>query len=644
MASASREQRAGNADDGWEITGNHYLTFSRIARSSGAVHSINVLHRGLLGLAEWSAERAPTPAGEPLLEPFCEIDGARVVLPPLRWERLDRWIPTFRCELADGLSLTCTLCAPGGFDPLVRGGLIQLELHCHSGGERAVTVGLDGCWRWTQRCVRSSRPLAGEPALVRGADPGGLALEAAGRVALAIVASGRASYLLGEDGAPLAEVDAGRELRTRPGEALRFRVARTLTVRPGRRSSAQFFLGVAPERDGALATAAYLAGRGASDLLRLARLDLARIVRAGRETPVLAMLNRNLVFSHYCAVARALDDDRIYPIASRIPMHGETAVFDEIQALLWTVPAITRVDPYLGREVLIRTFEGFSDRPGLRQRYVDGGILAPGFSLGRLCAYGIAVDRFAQDTNDATVIDEPLVQDVLRELDENLWSRLHPQVFLGATEVLASGEPADYPYVAWDNVLLWRFCRALGQIWRGDASEPPARLNQAEDEIEAAFWQRCTAEIEGLPVIAYASDLEGQVAIYDDPAGSLRMLPFLGFCAEDDPIWSNTMDLLRSKAYPLYHGDRPFPGGAGRSAPDVPGLATLCADLLTPRRDAALALLRKLRLDGGVACTGYDPETGATAAGPYDAALAGFLAWALDQGREPAPRPKGRRK
>jgi hypothetical protein len=420
-------------------------------------------------------------------------------------------------------------------------------------------------------------------------------------------------------------------------------VARTIAVRPGRRSGAAFFVGAAPERDGALATASYLAGRGAFDLIRLARLDLARIARGGRETPVLAMLNRNLIFSHYCGVGRAIDDDRVYPIASRIPLHGETAVFDETQALYWTLPAITRVDPYLGREVLIRAFEGFSDRPGLRQRYVDGGILAPGFSLAQLCAYGLAVERFAQDTNDGTVVDEPLVQDVLRELDENLWSRLHPQVFLGSTEVLASGERADYPYVAWDNVLLWRFCRALGQLWRGDAGEPSARLLHAEEEIEAAFWQRCTAEIEGLPVIAYATDLEGQVAIYDDPAGSLRMLPFLGFCAEDDPIWSNTMDLLHSKSYPLHHGGSAYPGTAGRSAPSTPSLAMLCADLLTPRRDAALAVLRRLRLDGGVACRSYDAETGATASGPYDAALAGFLAWALDHGREPAPKGKGTR-
>src|SRR5690606_8137906 len=135
--------------------------------------------------------------------------------------------------------------------------------------------------------------------------------------------------------------------------------------------------------------------------------------------------------------------------------------------------------------------------------------------------------------------------------------------------------------------------------------------------------------------IAYASDLEGNVAIYDDPAGSLRLLPFFGFCSEDDPIWSNTMDLLHSRAYPLWKGGKPFPGLAGRGSPEQCSLAGLAADLLTGRRNAAVALLRRLTLEGGVAGSTYDPETGHTSSGPYDAPLAGFLAWALDQNAEP---------
>ena len=147
-------------------------------------------------------------------------------------------------------------------------------------------------------------------------------------------------------------------------------------------------------------------------------------------------------------------------------------------------------------------------------------------------------------------------------------------------------------------------------------------------------------------VIGYASDLRGNVAIYDDPAGSLRLLPHLGFCAQDDPIWSNTMELLHSRVYPLWHGERAFPGLAGRSRPGLASLAGLCSDLLTARRDAALRTLRGLRLDGGFAAEAYDPDTGHGAAGPFSASVAGFLAWTLmaDQSAAAQTRPRERRR
>jgi len=39
--------------------------------------------------------------------------------------------------------------------------------------------------------------------------------------------------------------------------------------------------------------------------------------------------------------------------------------------------------------------------------------------------------------------------------------------------------------------------------------------------------------------------------------------------------------------------------------------------------------LRRLDLEGGVACETYDPDTGRTAHGPHHGAAAGLLAWTL---------------
>lgn len=256
-------------------------------------------------------------------------------------------------------------------------------------------------------------------------------------------------------------------------------------------------------------------------------------------------------------------------------------------------------------------------------------MIEPGLCLDQLAAYAIALDRYVAETNDDTLLDEPLLQDVLRELDNALFGRLDPEHFLVATELLPSGDKADPPYVAYDNVLVWRFARALPRLWRRRPADPPPRFERAGDEIAAALWQRCTVDVDGVPVIGYMSDLRGSVMVYDDPAGSLRLLPYLGFCDAEDPIWSNTMDLLHSSQYPLWLGNAPYPGFATRDRPHVAAFASLCADLLTSRRDEAIELLRRLELDGGVAGEAYDPATGRVVAGPFSAPLAGFLTWAL---------------
>jgi hypothetical protein len=155
------------------------------------------------------------------------------------------------------------------------------------------------------------------------------------------------------------------------------------------------------------------------------------------------------------------------------------------------------------------------------------------------------------------------------------------------------------------------------------------RLDGGDEEVAAALWQRCTVDWDGVRVIGGSADLKGNVAIYDDPEGSLRLLPFLGFCSEDDPIWSDTMDMLHSKQYPLWQGESGHPGLSGRSRPQEASMAALCASLFGPRREQAIATLMGLDLPGGIAGQAWDPETGRIVRGPWAAAEAGFLAWAL---------------
>ncbi|HEX7119693.1 MAG TPA: glycoside hydrolase family 125 protein [Longimicrobiales bacterium] len=629
------EVAAGAVD--WEVTGNHYIAIPAISPRDGGIHRLNVLHRGALGLLEWAAERAPgAETGGGVLVPEVREDG-RVLEPHgLAWERLDRWIPRFRAEVEPGLEVRGTLCAPGGGELLLPGAVYTLEVENRTGRDRTLEVGLAGTWRWSLRTIETSRPLTAANRVVVGAGGRGLVLEMGGEpglAALAVTASGGAVRCEAAPAEP-AEPGIGRmgggEVEVPNGRPVCVRIARTLTVAAGKRAAASFFLAVAVERDGALARAESLRRIGAAELLRLGRLHLSQMVRPIRDAALAGPFNRNLLFNVFYAVGRAVDDDRLYPLVSRSPLCGTTAVFRERDALLWSLPALQLADPATAREALLRAFEQYSHRPGARGHYLDGTVLAPEFVLAHFCAYAVALDRYIEATQDEGVLEEPIVAQVLEELDDLLLDRLHPEVMLASTEALASGEPAAHPYVTYDNALVRALCVALGRYGGAAEGERGARnFGGAAEEVESAIWQHCTAEIDGLRVLAWSTDLAGEAAVYDDPEASLALLPELGFCDADDPIWLNTMELLRSDRNPLWLGDREHPGLASRRHPGWVSLAGTCADLLGPRRDEARARLAALRLDGGLACGWYDPDTGAPVAERHHAALAGFLAWTI---------------
>jgi hypothetical protein len=634
----------------WEITGNHYLCLSRVARGRPAIHGINVLHRGLNGLLEWRATAAPDPDAAPLLAPIVREGGRTHALTGVAWEAIDRWIPRFTADAGPDLTLTGTLIAPTGYDPALRGAIVRLDIENRGAAERRIEVGLEGRWAFSMHCVATERPLLVPNRLAArpGARPG-IVLEAGaegrGAAVAIVLAAGTGSVAIGRGDDAAAPVGEPTELAAGQGEPLAYQLTRPLTLRPRRRASVTFAIGAAPERDGALATATDAGRTDADTWLQHARLDLARIVRRGEDGVLSDLLNRNLAFVYACGVARAIDDDRLYPVASRSPDHGPCAIVHEAPVLQGTLPAITLAAPWLGRELLMRMLELYSDRAGQALRYVDGGVFSPGFALDGFCSYVLALDAYIEATGDASVQDDPLVQDVLREMDEVLWGQLHADAFLCRTERTPSGEPADLPYLAWSNVLAWRFCGALDRLWRASPGEPPARFRGGADDMRAAFWQHFVVDHGGVRVIAGAIDLAGAASIYDDPAGSLIQLPALGFCDADDPLWTDTMELLRSTEYPLWHGEAPFPGLSGRRDGTAASLAALCAAMRGQGRADATRVLRSLDLPGGLAVRAYDTTTGRAARGPYAAAEAGLLAHTLLAGgrKDGATRGNGRK-
>lgn len=617
-------------------TGNAYVFVPHIDRH-GSLHGINVVHRGLDGLVEWRSGEDAALAG-----PSFRVDGADVPPGDVQWERLDAWVPRMEATLGPDLRVALTFCAPTGYEALARGILLHAEIRNRGTDAHDVEMSLGGTWHHALRCVATVRPLQSERRLVASPRGDGFALEvgegAVGASLAVVLAGGEATLAAGTD-AP-AEARPGSELRAAGADPLAWRISRAFRLESRRRTALTFAVAAGLERDGALHTAARLAALDAERIIQEARIEATRL---GRHTlrGHGDRMRDNFLFAAYAGVARAIDDDRIYPVASRILEHGACAVVDEADVLLGTLPALCMTEPFIARELLMRMFELYSDRAGTHLRYIAGGVLAPGFSLTRYCAYAQALDTYVRETRDATIVDEPLVQDILREMDEWLWGRLDRDVFLCSTDLGPSGQAPDYPFTVTDNVRAWRFAKCIAAHWRPRDGEPPARFETAADDFASAIWKHGVVVHDGSRVFAGSVDLDGNAAIYDDPEGSLRWLPHLGFCDADDPVWTDTMDLLHSAAYPLWRKGERADGIAGRDTRGAASFSALCAELASPRRSHALDTLGALTTPGGIACRLYDADTGACVDGAWSATRAGLLAWTLLQMRaEPAPRKR----
>jgi hypothetical protein len=140
---------------------------------------------------------------------------------------------------------------------------------------------------------------------------------------------------------------------------------------------------------------------------------------------------------------------------------------------------------------------------------------------------------------------------VVAETDAGLFGRLHPEHMLCGGDVLPSGEALDHPYPTLGNVLLRSLAEAVPRLLpNGERGDPAPRFLGAGAEIGAAIWQHCVTHIDGEQVFASSVDLLGNATVYDDPEFSLALLPFLGFCDPEDPVWTATMEFLRSTALP----------------------------------------------------------------------------------------------
>jgi hypothetical protein len=269
--------------------------------------------------------------------------------------------------------------------------------------------------------------------------------------------------------------------------------------------------------------------------------------------------------------------------------------------LMWTLPAVQLADASLARELLLRICELHGYAPGRGVHYLDGTLFEPGFALEGVAAYPIAIDRYARDTGDGAIVDEPAIGDALYLASDDLQDRRDRRVPLYSSEVTPANEPVAYPYTLHANAAA---AQAL-EILRRTLDEETARSVEDPAAVRAAIKRHFAPERDQKGILRAAVDLVGESTSEDVPGASAVWLPIYETFDRSDSLYRRTV-----KAIPH----------------DRSALVREIGRLLGPESEDVLQWLRRAPLHGGLAAETVD-ESGVAVTNAGDAALSGLLAW-----------------
>lgn len=575
-------------------TGSEQVSLPRVNEINAGVEDLTFLHMASRGLIDLRGGQL-----EPLLRPFVAQQGVEAELGGFEWSRLGYWYPRFAAR-AGALGLEGVILTPVG----ERGFGYRLRL-TNNGAETVETAfGLRGQTGSAWHCVNVDKPIEG---------------------ALNCYVSGWSGLPVFEQmcGVPLFALAPICEGKCRAefepaGEGWLWRLERTVRLAPGESAEFTAWWGLGLEEVSAVTSARELQRRGWDWELRRSLAWLAqRSLDLGDEA-LTRLYNTNLFFCIFFSTGRTLDTEELVLVTSRSPRYYVSAAYWDRDSLLWSFPAVLDADAALAREMLGYVFGRQRRNIGVHSRFIDGTVLEPGFELDELMAPVLALERYVGATCDRSVLADP---DVLRGIDgilRKLDAERAEDCELYETFLQPTDDERVYPYITYDNVLVWRALRALGRLF-----ERPELTERAE-RVRRAIYDNCIFD----GAFAWSVDLAGGHDVYDEPPGSLLLLPYYGFCAWDDPVYLKTAEMIRSPDYTYSFAGCEIAEIGCPHAPH-PWLLSIGNSLLCGRSGEALEHLRRTRLDNGIACESVDEHTGECTTGEAFATCAGFICHAL---------------
>jgi hypothetical protein len=566
-------------------TGNDWIALPSIRAGDAALMDFNVISMRYRGLIEFAGTK-----GQPLIKPFLSVAGVKTPLSNLSWSLRDYWLPTGTME-ADGLRTRISFVVP----PESRAAIVRFQVTTLSGAPVAVAPGMEVDWARTNRVTYSPEPLTG--ARTMSPTPIDSDMEVFNyrtddtQFAWGFAYVGSKGVLHDASGNP--GVTAQHEATIAPGETL----------------DVHYLIGVGLEEYSAAYAMRVLNKRidryGIDGVIDQAAADARHHTRTTGRSDLDRIMNRNLLFTTYFAWGRALDSEEFVGMTSRSNRYYVSAAYWDRDALLWSFPALLDSDPARAREVLGYVFGRQARNIGIHSRFIDGVVLEDGFELDELVAPLVALKSYVDATGDGSVVD--LYAPQVATIEQRLFALRDPATGLYETFQDAEDEYVQKPFSVYDNVLTWKALNDLAAL-RRDGAELRPRAAALKAAI-MKYGVRSGAEGAGGPIFAATVSATG-ADFMDVPPGSLLKLPYLGFIAEDDPLFVRTYNWLHSANYPYSYSDQPWGLPGSYRLPFTTSWSVADHLRLKVGRAQALKVLTDSVWDGGIITEGVKPETG----------------------------------
>lgn len=587
-------------------TGNDYVALPTIAED-GSVESMNYLSMRDRGIIEWT--------GEPFLKPLLMIDGERVAFTDLKWRREHYWIPTFEMSHGD-LEIRVKYVAPMD----AKGWFLRYELRQAPGSKEVpadVRVGIEGHFGQLLHSINESKPIEGTHKIYKSLWNDGWVFDFRTGVTMnsfAFITAGGFTAQQVDHASRRYTFEKQIQWREVPG---------------GREATVDMFMGVGFEEVGATTQAIHLLRETGDHLIQALESWLVDRVQPHQDPHLMSLLNLNQFFNYFYATGYTLDTEERVLCTSRSPRYYVSAAYWDRDSLIWSFPALLVTEPRTAREALDYVFGRQMRNIGIHSRYIDGTVLEPGFELDELCAPLLAIDMYLERTGDWAYAERQSVRDGVAHIVDRLVSWKHPSIDLFGTFLMPTDDMRRYPYLTYNNVLVWRILGVLERLytyWGKDAEATWAK--ELRIKVREAVNAHLTMEEDGRRFYAWSSDLQGHHDFYDEPPGSLTLLSYYGFVDAGDAVFRNTVERLYHEDFPHYFNGTAFEE-LGCSHADHPWVLAICNSLLNGREEQAMELLRRTNMDNGIACESIDENTGEWVTGAHFATCAGFLVHAL---------------